>query len=185
MNKTDRQYQSVLQECRDLFLKKNQDYGTAWRVLRPSSLTDQIYIKAGRIRSIDQKQNQKIVDSIEQEFIGIINYCIMALIQLDREKHEYTDPLNKENAPSLYNQYAQKVFSLMQSKNHDYDEAWRFMRVSSMTDLILMKLVRIKEIEDKKGNTLVSEGIDANYMDIMNYSIFALILLHESQNPNF
>lgn len=185
MSKTPAQYHAVLEECRQLFTKKNKDYGTAWRVLRPSSITDQIYIKAARIRSIDTKQEQKVQDSIENEFVGIVNYCIMALIQLDRNRNNNDRLLDKQNVIAEYSQYAEKVYQLMLAKNHDYDEIWRSMRISSMTDLIIMKIVRIKEIEDKGGITLVSEGTDANYMDIMNYAIFALILIKESQNPDF
>ncbi len=185
MSKTPSQYLAVLEECRQLFLKKNNDYGTAWRVLRPSSITDQIYIKAARIRSIDTKREQKVKDSIENEFVGIVNYCIMALIQLHKLKENNSDLLDKANVMGEYDRFAQQVYHLMLDKNHDYDEIWRSMRISSMTDLIIMKIVRIKEIEDKGGMTLVSEGSDANYMDIMNYAIFALILIKESQNPNF
>ncbi len=185
MSKTPAQYLAVLEDCRQLFLKKNKDYGTAWRVLRPSSITDQIYIKAARIRSIDSKQEQKVQDSIENEFIGIVNYCLMALIQLHRLNENSSDLLDKEKVIEEYDHFAGQVYQLMLDKNHDYDEIWRAMRISSMTDLIIMKIVRIKEIEDKGGKTLVSEGTDANYMDIMNYAIFALILIKESQNPNF
>ncbi|MEP7268247.1 MAG: DUF1599 domain-containing protein [Saprospiraceae bacterium] len=185
MSKTPAQYLSVLEECRQLFLVKNKDYGTAWRVLRPSSITDQIYIKAARIRSIDSKKEQKVQDSIENEFIGIVNYCLMALIQLDRIHTNQFDLLDKEKVVTEYDKFANQVYQLMLAKNHDYDEVWRAMRISSMTDLIIMKIVRIKEIEDKAGVTLVSEGIDANYMDMMNYAIFALILIKETQNPNF
>ena len=185
MSETPRQFTAVLNECRELFFKKNHDYGTAWRVLRSSSITDQIYIKAARIRSIDAKKDQKIQDSIENEFIGIVNYCIMALMQLDRENGIIADELRKSNVVGFYDEKAEKVYQLMLAKNHDYDEVWRSMRISSMTDLILMKIIRIKEIEDKKGNTLVSEGVDSNFMDIMNYAIFALILINQSLNPNF
>lgn len=181
MSQTPEQYQQVLSVCRQLFLKKNQDYGTAWRVLRPSSITDQIYIKAARIRSIDSKKDQKIQDTIENEFIGIVNYCIMALIQLDRETMHTEDHLDKINVIEQYDLYASKVYHLMLDKNHDYDEIWRSMRISSMTDLILMKIIRIKEIENKSGVTQASEGIDANYMDIMNYAIFCMILIHQTQ----
>jgi hypothetical protein len=185
MSRTPQQYLSILDECRQLFIKKNKDYGTAWRVLRPSSITDQIYIKAARIRSIDSKKDQKVNDSIENEFVGIVNYCIMALIQLDREQTANVTHLSKDNVLPQYDLHADQVYQLMLAKNHDYDEIWRSMRISSMTDLILMKIIRIKEIEDQEGQTLVSEGIDANFMDIMNYAIFALILLKESIQPNF
>lgn len=185
MSQTPEQYQAILHVCRQLFLKKNHDYGTAWRVLRPSSITDQIYIKAARIRSIDTKKEQKIQDSVEIEFIGIVNYCIMALIQLGREAHHIDIHLDKENVVAQYDHAAQSVYQLMLAKNHDYDEIWRSMRISSMTDLILMKIIRIKEIEDKSGRTQASEGIEANFMDIMNYAMFCLILIHQSQNSNF
>lgn len=185
MSRTPQQYLSILDECRQLFIKKNKDYGTAWRVLRPSSITDQIYIKAARIRSIDSKKDQKVNDSIENEFVGIVNYCIMALIQLDRQHTASVVHLSKDNVLPQYDLHADKVYQLMLAKNHDYDEIWRSMRISSMTDLILMKIIRIKEIEDQEGQTLISEGIDANFMDIMNYAIFALILLKESIQPNF
>lgn len=185
MNNTSRQYLKVLGEARQLFIKKNNDYGTAWRVLRPSSITDQIYIKAARIRSVDTKKEQKIGDSIENEFIGIVNYCLMALILLQSEEGKAPEHLTRDNVLPFYNACAEEVFRLMEAKNHDYDEVWRSMRVSSMTDLILMKIIRIKEIEDRETGSLVSEGVEANYMDIMNYAIFALILLHESHTPNF
>ncbi len=185
MNNTSRQYLKVLGEARQLFIKKNNDYGTAWRVLRPSSITDQIYIKAARIRSIDTKKEQKIGDSIENEFIGIVNYCLMALILLRSEEGKAPDHLTRDNVLPYYNAYAEEVFRLMEAKNYDYDEVWRSMRVSSMTDLILMKIIRIKEIENRETDSLISEGVDANYMDIMNYAIFALILLNESHTPNY
>jgi hypothetical protein len=181
MNQTQEQYQAVIAECRALFIQKNEDYGTAWRVLRPSSITDQIFIKAARIRSIDTKQTQKINDDISVEFIGIVNYCLMALILLDRTRSKNDGPITRGNVIQEYDTQAQLVYQLMLNKNHDYDEVWRSMRVSSMTDLILMKIVRVKEIEDKAGKTLISEGIEANYMDMMNYAIFALILLTEAQ----
>lgn len=183
MSRTPQQYLRIVDETRQLFVKKNEDYGTAWRVLRPASITDQIYIKAARIRSVDQKQDQKIGDSIEAEFIGIVNYCLMALILLKNSKDRIH--LDKENVINYYDLMAKEVYELMLAKNHDYDEVWRSMRISSMTDLILMKIIRIKEIEDKGGATKVSEGIDANFMDIMNYAIFALILIKQTNNPNF
>jgi len=185
MNRTPQQYLRVVEEARQLFVKKNADYGTAWRVLRPSSITDQIYIKAARIKSVDQKKDQKIGDSIENEFVGIVNYCLMALILLKKRETGSHVHLDKENVLDFYDQCARKVYQLMLDKNHDYDEVWRSMRVSSMTDLIIMKIIRIKEIEDKEGETEVSEGIDANFMDIMNYAIFALILIKQDRNPNF
>lgn len=152
------------------------DYGLSWRILRPSSLTDQLYIKAMRIRSIEEKDVQQIEDGIETEFVGIVNYCAMALIQL---KYTPDHQAAKESVLGWYDKAVAEAVDLMTKKNHDYGEAWRQMRVSSMTDLILMKLLRIKNIEDNDGKTIISEGVDANYMDIMNYAIFALILLSE------
>lgn len=162
--------------CREVFEKKMKDYGTAWRVLRPSSLTDQIFIKAQRIRSIETKKMQKVEEGISPEFIGIINYSIMALIQLELGSEHKID-MDPKQVIKYYDKYANEALELMKRKNHDYDEAWRSMRISSFTDLILMKLYRIKQIEDHQGKTLVSEGIDANYYDIINYAIFALIKL--------
>jgi len=173
MEKTNQQFDQVMAECRSVFLKKMEDYGTAWRILRPFSLTDQIYIKARRIRSIEEKGISKIDEGIRPEFIGIINYAVMGLIQLDLGPSE--SKLDKKDALSLYDQYFQKAKSLMKKKNHDYGEAWRNMRISSYTDLILMKLKRIKQIEDNMGKTTVSEGIDANYLDIINYAVFGLV----------
>lgn len=161
-----------------MFLKKNQDYGTAWRILRTSSLTDQIFIKAQRIRTLQEKRESKVGEGIEPEFVGIINYCIMALIQLELKEDERLE-LDSLEVIKLYDKMLAQTKSLMESKNHDYGEAWRDMRVSSLTDLILMKLLRVKQIEDNQGKTIVSEGIDANYMDMINYSVFALILLSE------
>ena len=161
-----------------MFLKKNQDYGTAWRILRTSSLTDQIFIKAQRIRTLQEKRESKVGEGIEPEFVGIINYCVMALIQLELKEDERLE-LDSMEVIKLYDKMLAQTKSLMESKNHDYGEAWRDMRVSSLTDLILMKLLRVKQIEDNQGKTIVSEGIDANYMDMINYSVFALILLSE------
>lgn len=179
MSNTSRQFEQVIEQCRSLFLKKMKDYGTAWRVLRISSITDQIFIKANRIRSIEEKGTQKVAEDIRNEYIGMVNYSLIGLIQLSLGVAENTemDPLEVEK---LYNKYIYEAKSLMEDKNHDYGEAWRDMRLSSLTDLILMKLLRIKQIEDNKGKTLVSEGIDANYHDIINYSIFALIRLNEA-----
>lgn len=179
MTNTSRQFEQVIEQCRSLFLKKMKDYGTAWRVLRISSITDQIFIKANRIRSIEEKGTQKVAEDIRNEYIGMVNYSVIGLIQLSLGVAENTemDPLEVEK---LYNKYIYEAKSLMEDKNHDYGEAWREMRLSSLTDLILMKLLRIKQIEDNKGKTLVSEGIDANYHDIINYSIFALIRLNEA-----
>lgn len=174
MQKTNEQYDHVIQICCDIFEKKMKDYGIAWRILRPSSMTDQIYIKAQRIRSIEEKGDQKVGDDIRSEFIGIINYCSMALIQLELGPAEKED-LSNEQTLGMYLANLQKGKELMMLKNHDYGEAWRNMRISSYTDLILMKLKRTKQIEDNRGSTLISEGIDANYLDMMNYAVFALI----------
>ncbi|MFP5470650.1 MAG: DUF1599 domain-containing protein [Bacteroidia bacterium] len=179
MSKTLKQYDKVINNCRDIFLKKNQDYGTAWRILRTSSLTDQIFIKANRVRTIQKTGENKVGEAIENEFVGIINYCAMALIQLELADDERLE-LDSIEVIKLYDQVLAKTKLLMESKNHDYGEAWRDMRVSSLTDLILMKLLRVKQIEDNNGRTIISEGIDANYMDMINYSIFALILLSEN-----
>ncbi len=173
---TSEQYNAIIKICRDIFVKKMKDYGTAWRVLRPKSLTDQLYIKAKRIRSIEEKGISKVDEGIVPEFIAIVNYSIMALIQLELGVAD--DPeMNEKEALALYDAYFQKAKSLMENKNHDYDEAWREMRISSLTDLIMMKILRIKQIEDNQGKTLISEGIDANYLDMINYAVFALIRL--------
>ena len=176
MNTTE-QYDQIIKEARDLFLQKTKDYGTAWRILRLMSLTDQIFIKASRIRSIQENETQKVEENEDAEFIGIINYSIMALIQIELGISEIAD-LNSEEALVQYNTQVEKAKTLMIDKNHDYGEVWRKMRVSSLTDLILQKLLRIKQIEDNKGKTLVSEGIEAGYLDIINYSVFALIHLN-------
>jgi hypothetical protein len=173
MNNTEQQYKSIIEICTDIFTKKMHDYGTAWRILRPSSLTDQIYIKAQRIRSIETKGISKIEDDIRSEFIGIVNYSIMGLIQLELGPSD--EELCNDKALELYTKYFNEAKELMEAKNHDYDEAWRSMRVSSFTDLILMKINRTKQIEDNQGKTLISEGIDANYFDMINYSVFGLI----------
>lgn len=179
MANTSEQYDIVIQQCLDIFAKKAMDYGTAWRILRTSSLTDQIYIKANRIRSIQEKGEAKIAEGIIPEFIGIVNYSVMALIQLEMGAASGTEDLEMDPklATELYNKYIHAAKSLMMDKNHDYDEAWRQMRISSLDDIILMKLFRIKSIEDHQGNTIVSEGLDANYYDIINYAMFALIRL--------
>jgi len=174
MEKTNQQYDHVISICQDIFIKKMKDYGTAWLILRPSSLTDQIYIKAQRIRSIEEKGVSKVGEGIRPEYIGIINYCVMALIQLGRGFSDETETSDEEML-KLYETCFQKAKTLMINKNHDYGEAWRNMRMSSYTDLILMKIKRIKQIEDNQGKTIISEGIDANYMDIINYSVFAMI----------
>ena len=176
MQKTLKQYDYVTSICKSLFEKKMHDYGSAWRILRLSSLTDQIFIKAQRIRGLQKNSVQKVDEGESIEFIGIINYSIMALIQIKKGISEIPD-LNEKECISLYEMMMDKTRDLMMDKNHDYGEAWRETRVSSLTDLILQKILRIKQIEDNQGNTLVSEGIDANYTDIINYAIFALIHL--------
>ncbi|HMJ70565.1 MAG TPA: DUF1599 domain-containing protein [Cyclobacteriaceae bacterium] len=170
------EYKEVIAACKNLFEKKTRDYGTAWRILRLSSITDQIYIKAQRIRSIQEKGAQKVDDPIKDEFTGIINYCFIAIMQMDLQESQQLE-LPWSTLDPLYNRVADETFDLLQNKNHDYDEAWREMRVSSMTDIILMKLLRVKQIEDNSGRTLVSEGIKANYQDMINYSVFCLIKL--------
>jgi hypothetical protein len=171
---TNKQFDQVKSTCQDVFMQKMHDYGSAWRILRPASITDQLYIKAQRIRSLQDKGTQKILEGIVPEFIGLVNYSIMGLIQLERGHSDQAD-LNVDKALVLYDQYFEKARSLMNDKNHDYAEAWREMRVSSLADIILMKLLRIKQIENNKGVTVVSEGIDAGYYDIINYAVFALI----------
>ena len=178
MESTEDQYQKIISKSRLLFEKKMKDYGSAWRILRMSSLTDQIFIKAQRIRSIQKNIDQKIDEGINSEFIGIVNYSIMALIQIEKGIVEQPD-INILEALKLYDKKIKITYDLMLKKNHDYGEAWREMRVSSLTDLILQKLLRVKQIEDNKGKTIISEGIEANYQDIINYSVFALILLGE------
>jgi hypothetical protein len=176
VDKTVVEYKEVIATCKTLFEKKTRDYGTAWRILRLSSITDQIYIKAQRIRSVQEKGTQKVDDPIKDEFIGIINYCIIALIQMQLQNSADLD-LKFEVLESYYDHAVEETFQLLQNKNHDYGEAWREMRVTSITDIILMKLLRVKQIEDNAGKTLVSEGVKANYQDMINYSIFALIKL--------
>lgn len=180
MADTSNQYNDQIEKCRELFIKKMHDYGSAWRILRLPSLTDQIFIKAQRIRGLQQNVERKIQEDEASEFIGIVNYSIMALIQLDKGVVEQPD-LSLERATQLYDEQVAKTKQLMMDKNHDYGEAWRDMRVSSLTDLILQKLLRVKQIEDNSGKTLVSEGIDANYQDMINYAIFALILINEQK----
>lgn len=181
MQHTSEQYDDIITTCRDLFSKKMKDYGSAWRILRLPSLTDQIYIKAQRIRSLQENEVRKVDEGEKSEFIGIINYSIMALIQLEKGVAQEPD-LPSAEAISLYNKHVGITKSLMEKKNHDYGEAWRDMRISSLTDLIIQKLLRVKQIEDNKGKTLVSEGIEANYQDIINYSVFALIHMNESND---
>lgn len=181
MHKTDGQYDKVIEQCRSLFIKKMKDYGSAWRILRLPSLTDQIFIKAQRIRQLQEIKARKVEEDEIPEFIGIINYSVMALIQLEKGVVEQPD-LNVKKATELYDKHVEITKSLMNDKNHDYGEAWRDMRISSLTDLILQKLLRVKQIEDNKGKTIVSEGIDANYQDMINYAVFALILIEENEN---
>ncbi len=176
MQKTSEQYDLVIKTCRDLFSKKMKDYGSAWRILRLPSLTDQIYIKAQRIRSLQENEVRKVDEDEQSEFIGIINYALMALIQMDKGVVDQPD-MAEEEASKFYDKHLAITKSLMENKNHDYGEAWRDMRISSLTDLILQKLLRIKQIENNKGKTQVSEGIDANYQDIINYAVFAMIHL--------
>jgi hypothetical protein len=180
MADTSKQYDKIIETCRNLFINKMKDYGSAWRILRLPSLTDQIFIKTQRIRGLQQNEVQKVDEGQVSEFIGIINYSIMALVQLELGIVEQPD-LDMEDAVSEYDKNVKITKQLMMDKNHDYGEAWRDMRVSSLTDLILQKLLRVKQIEDNKGKTLVSEGIVANYQDMINYAIFALILLEEEQ----
>jgi len=177
--KTATEYKQVIATCKALFLKKTKDYGTAWRILRLPAITDQIFIKAKRIRSIQEKGSQRIDDPISDEFIGIINYCVIALLQLKLEGSAQTE-LTVEEVEPLYTSAIDETFHLQQDKNHDYGEAWRDMRVESMTDIILMKLLRVKQIEDNEGKTLVSEGVKANYQDMINYAVFCLIKLKEN-----
>jgi Nucleotide modification associated domain 1 len=176
MTQTSEQYLNVIHTCKEIFIKKTNDYGTAWRILRSSSLTDQIFIKAQRIRTIQETGENKVGESIVDEFKAIVNYCIMALIQLEKKELNSLD-LSLNQAVTFYEEYSTKAFDLMLKKNHDYGEAWRDMRVSSLTDLILMKILRVKQIEDNSGKTLISEGIDANYYDMLNYAVFSLIHL--------
>lgn len=175
-NNTEEQFRSVMAECRALFEKKLHDYGASWRILRPSSLTDQLFIKAKRIRSLEIKKESLVGEGIRPEFIALINYGIVGLIQLDRGYVDTVD-MTPTEAMALYDRHAGEALQLMLKKNHDYDEAWRSMRVSSYTDFILTKIQRVKEIEDIAGATLVSEGVDANYMDIINYAVFGAIKL--------
>jgi len=181
MSKTEAEYRQVIERCKSLFLKKNQDYGTAWRILRLPSITDQIFIKAQRIRTLQETGVSKVGEGIEPEFVGIINYCVMALIQLEFQSNTSDEPsrldISTDELETLYDTQVGRVMNLLFAKNHDYGEAWRDMRVSSMTDIVLMKLLRTKQIEDNQGATLVSEGVEANYMDMINYAVFCLIKL--------
>ncbi len=173
-------FDAFLDQCFDVFLKKNADYGTSWRVLRPSSITDQILIKISRLRSIDEKGEQKVNDPIEGEFYGLINYSIMALIQLDRGSNVDTE-MPIDDLKSAFGNQAKIARSLLDKKNHDYGEAWKMMRLSSIIDIILMKVHRMKSIEENQGKTLISEGLDANYLDIINYCVFGLVKLSENK----
>ncbi|MCF6222545.1 MAG: DUF1599 domain-containing protein [Flavobacteriaceae bacterium] len=178
MQRTKEEYDGVIEKCRSLFINKMTDYGSAWRILRLPSLTDQIFIKAQRIRQLQENIVRKVDEDEISEFIGIINYSVMALIQIEKGIVDKPDT-NVDEAISLYDKHVAETKTLMENKNHDYGEAWRDMRVSSLTDLILQKLLRVKQIENNKGKTLVSEGIDANYQDMINYAVFALILMRE------
>jgi len=178
MSNTEQQFDQVAAICSDIFTKKMKDYGASWRILRPQSVTDQIFIKANRIRSIETKGVSKVDEGIRSELIAIVNYGIIGLIQLELGFSE-SDDLSYENGVALYKKYMQEAKTLMMAKNHDYDEAWRTMRMESYTDLILMKIYRTKQIEDNKGQTIISEGIDANYFDMINYAVFGLIKIEE------
>ena len=179
MQQTITEYDSIIKKCKDIFANKMKDYGSAWRILRISSLTDQIFIKAQRIRSIEEKGFQKVQESTVNEFIGIVNYAIIGLIQLDLGVSENSEEVEYNEVMNIFEKHVKIAKNLMQAKNHDYGEAWRDMRISSLTDLILQKILRVKQIEDNKGSTLVSEGIDANYLDMLNYAVFALIKLEQ------
>ena len=178
---TSLEYDQVIQACKDLFIKKTKDYGTAWRILRLPSITDQIFIKAQRVRTIEDKKVSKVDEGIISEYVGIVNYCIIAMIQLDLGETETDLDIEASRVSSFYDLKAKETKDLMMDKNHDYGEAWRDMRLASLTDLILMKLMRVKQIEDNQGSTLVSEGVIANYQDMLNYSVFALIKLNYNQ----
>jgi len=180
LTKTQQEFQDVLAECRSLFAKKLHDYGTAWRILRPESLTDQIYIKAERIRSIQEEGQAQVNEGIDSELIGIVNYGIIGMIQLSLGAVSHPD-LEMSEALTLYDKYAEATLQLMLAKNHDYGEVWRNMRLSSMIDIILTKIYRTKQIEDNRGQTFVSEGIEANYMDMVNYALFCLVQLAENE----
>jgi|SRR5690606_3255503 len=180
-SQTVSEYNQVIALCKELFKKKTSDYGTAWRILRLPSITDQIFIKAQRIRSIQEKGNQKVSDPIYEEFVGIINYSLIALMQTELTQNDSLEISYSELEP-LYDKWAEETRKLLENKNHDYGEAWRDMRISSMTDIILMKLYRVKQIEDQQGRTLVSEGVSANYQDILNYAVFCLIKLKDEKH---
>jgi hypothetical protein len=173
-NQTTNEYNQVIKVCRTLFINKTRDYGTAWRILRLPSITDQIYIKAQRIRSIQDKGKQKVEEDISSEFVGIINYCVIAMMQQEMESSDNME-LSPDKVEILYDQFVKETFDLLMNKNHDYGEAWREMRITSITDIILMKIFRVKQIEDNQGKTVVSEGVKANYQDMLNYAVFCLI----------
>ncbi|MEJ2905453.1 DUF1599 domain-containing protein [Pedobacter panaciterrae] len=173
---TSQEFDSVIAVCKSLFLKKTNDYGTAWRILRPASITDQIFIKAQRIRTLEEKKVSKVGEDIVSEYIGIINYCAIAMMQLELGEDDPYE-LGVERVEKLFDEKVNGTKELMFAKNHDYGEAWRDMRISSLTDLILMKILRVKQIEDNSGHTLASEGVNANYQDMLNYAVFALIKL--------
>lgn len=179
-NNTEKEFHAVLAQCRKLFVDKMKDYGPAWRILRTPSITDQIFIKANRIRTLQTTSEHLVDEGVEPEFVGIVNYAAMGIIQLQKGVVDQPD-LNAQEAAAAYDRVANEAYELMTRKNHDYDEAWRSMRISSITDLILMKILRTKSIEDNGGKTLVSEGLDANYYDMINYAVFALILLNEQK----
>jgi hypothetical protein len=176
LNNTSAEYEAVINVCKGLFMKKTYDYGTAWRILRPESITDQLFIKAQRIRTLEEKKVSKVGEDITGEYIGIVNYCVIAMMQLDCAPDTPVE-LQPEVVSKSFDDYVTETKDLMFAKNHDYGEAWRDMRISSLTDLILMKILRVKQIEDNKGQTLASEGIKANYQDMLNYAVFALIKL--------
>ena len=181
MQQTISEFDAIIKNCKDIFIKKMNDYGTAWRILRISSLTDQIYIKAQRIRSIEDKGHQKIEEDVSNEFVGIVNYAVIGLIQLELGVSNLEENMEENEVISIYDNYVSTAKKLMIAKNHDYGEAWREMRTSSLTDLILQKISRVKQIENNKGETLISEGVDANYLDMLNYAVFALIKLEKSE----
>lgn len=180
MANTEAQFDKAIQICRDVYSKKLKDYGAAWRIMRPCSITDQIFIKANRIRTLETKGDHRVDEGIQPELIGIVNYAIMGMIQLSKGFAD-GDDITVDEALSLYDEYMQKTRTLMLAKNHDYDEAWRSMRTTSYTDLILMKIYRTKQIESNDGKTIISEGIEANYMDMVNYAIFGLIKIDEAE----
>ena len=183
MSKTSQQFDSIIKKCKDIFIKKMIDYGSAWRVMRSSSIGDQIFIKTQRIRTIDDKGTQKVKEDIGSDYIGIVNYSIIGLIQLALQ-NDTRQEISVEETSVLFDKFAHEAKTLMENKNHDYGEAWRDMRIGSFADLILMKLLRVRQIEEHKGKTLISEGVDANYLDTLNYAVFALIKIEEKDQRN-